>query len=191
MSIVKFFLSLQTTVFLIVFCNAMISLASDSEVLPAISLNIEDNNNHREYLGLADRNSSQFVLSDIDADILLIEIFNMYCPFCQAEAFKVNELYKLMQEQEQEGIKMRIVGLGVSNTGFEVNHFKETFNIEFPLFPDKNMAMYKLLGGKGTPEFIGCLLQKGKEATIVMRESGGFDTAEEFLGLLLQRAGYR
>jgi len=49
--------------------------------------------------------------------------------------------------------------------------------------------MYKKFGGEGTPGFIGCLFKEGEEPVIIVRQSGGFETAEEFLALLLQRAG--
>ncbi len=191
MGFVKGLINVQIVAVLIAMLSPVLSFSAQPEFLPFISLSIPANDAEREYLGLTEKKDSTFLLSDVDTDILLIEIFNMYCPYCQAEASKVNELYQLMKEQEQGGIRMRIVGLGVSNTEFEVNYFKQTFNVEFPLFSDKDMSMFKLLGGKHTPDFIGCLLRDGQKPEIVLRESGGFDTAEEFLGLLLQRAGYR
>lgn len=156
-----------------------------------IILPVPEKEQYVQYLGLKKTAKGIFSLQDIDADILLIEIFNMYCPFCQEEADNVNELYQLMNEQEKNGIKMKIIGVGASNTELEVKIFKDTFWVNFPLFSDQDMSIYKKLEGENTPGFIGFLLEQGKDPVVILRESGGFDTAEEFLGLLLQRAGYR
>lgn len=162
-----------------------------TEILPTIVLTVPESRESREYLGLTGAAGEDFALAEVDADILLIELFSMYCPYCQAEAPLVNEFHALARQQEKEGVSIKMVGLGASNTQFEVEYFGDEYNIDFPLFPDKNLALYKKLKGEGTPGFIGCLLRQGEEPVIIVRQSGGFDSAEEFLGLLLQRGGYR
>ena len=51
---------------------------------------------HQEYLGVSGSPGELFAVKDIDTDILLIELFSMYCPFCQEEAPSVNELYEMI-----------------------------------------------------------------------------------------------
>lgn len=162
-----------------------------AETLPTITLTVPESVEFREYLGLAGIPGEKFNLAEVDADILLIELFSMYCPYCQAEAPLVNEFHTLARQQEKEDVSIKMVGLGASNTQFEVEYFGDEYNIEFPLFPDKDLSFYKKLKGEGTPGFIGCLLRQGEEPVIIVRQSGGFDSAEEFLALLLQRGGYR
>jgi peroxiredoxin len=160
-----------------------------NEPLPELVLTIPENGNYQTYLGLAGKAGEKFTLADVQADILLIELFSMYCPYCQNEAPRVNELYEKMEEVSKKGIKVKIIGLGASNSQFEVEHFKDTYNVPFPLFPDRDMSMYKALAGDGTPGFIGCRLKDGGTATIVLRNSGGFYSAEDFLKELIQAAG--
>ena len=161
------------------------------EVMPVVTLTLPDNKSHMEYLGINGSPGETFSITDIKTDILLIELFSMYCPYCQAEAPLVNEFYELATAQEKEkGIRIKLIGLGASNTQFEVEYFRDTYDVPFPLFPDKDLSMYKKFGGEGTPGFIGCLFKEGKEPVIIVRQSGGFETAEEFLALLLQRGGY-
>lgn len=162
-----------------------------AEMLPEITLTVPQNQQYREYLGLSRPPGEEFSLAEVDGDILLIELFSMYCPYCQAEAPRINEFHALARELAEEGIEIKMVGLGASNTQFEVEYFRDTYDIEFPLFPDKTLTMYKKLGGEGTPGFIGCLLEEGKKPLIVLRQSGGFDNPEEFLALLLQKAGLK
>jgi peroxiredoxin len=168
--------------------NAGLSIA---EPLPAITLKIPESEIYREYLGIAGTPGEKFNLADVKANILVIELFSMYCPYCQAEAPRINEFHVLARQMEKEGVSIKMVGLGASNTQFEVDYFRDTYGIQFPLFPDKNLAMYKKLGGDGTPGFIGCLVKKDASPDIILKESGGFETAEGFLALVLQRAGYR
>ncbi len=166
--------------------------AQAEEAMPEVTLTLPENEKHIEYLGIKGSPGETFSITDIDTDILLIELFSMYCPYCQAEAPLINEFYELASVQEKEqGIRIKVIGLGASNTQFEVDHFRDTYDVPFPLFPDKDLSMYKKFGGEGTPGFIGSLYKQGEKPVIVLRQSGGFQTAEGFLALLLQRAGYQ
>ena len=163
--------------------------AAANEMLPDLNLTVPENSTYKKYLGLTGKTGESFALTDIQADILLIELFSMYCPFCQNEAPNVNELYARMEELSKKGPIVKIIGIGASNSQFEVDHFKETYNVPFPLFPDQDMSLYKALGGEGTPGFIGCRLHKTGKASIVLRNSGGFYNADDFLKELIANAG--
>ncbi|WP_136809706.1 TlpA family protein disulfide reductase [Desulfosediminicola flagellatus] len=176
---------------LIIQCPVFSTAASENkEPLPNLSLIVPENQEHRDYLGLQAEPGETFTFEDIKADVLLIQLFSMYCPFCQEEAPNVNELYKAMQEFSQPDFTVKIIGLGANNSAFEVDHFKNTYDVEFPLFPDPDMNMYKTLGGKGTPGFIGCKKDDKSQYSIVLRQSGGFNQVEEFLNDLLRKSGY-
>lgn len=163
--------------------------AATAEIFPDLILTVPENDSDKKYLGLTGKTGENFTITDIQADILLIELFSMYCPFCQKEAPIVNELYEKMEEVSQNGPIVKIIGLGASNSQFEVDHFKETYNVPFPLFPDRDMSMYKALAGEGTPGFIGCRIDSGGKATIVLRNSGGFYSADDFLKELIKSGG--
>lgn len=180
-----------STLLIIGFTTFFESIAVQAEeVMPVVDLKLPENQSHINYLGVDGAPGETFSISDIKTDILLIELFSMYCPYCQAEAPLVNELYELATAQEKEkGVRIKLIGLGASNSQFEVDYFRDTYDVPFPLFPDKDLSMYKKFGGEGTPGFIGCLFKEGEQPVIIVRQSGGFDTAEEFLALLLQRAG--
>lgn len=169
-------------------------IASDTlqsaKPLPDITLIVPENEAYRKYLGLSGKPGEQFGIADIKADILLIELFSMYCPYCQAEAPLVNDFHDIAMELKNKGIIIKVLGLGASNTQFEVDHFRDTYGVQFPLLPDKNLALYKALEGEGTPSFIGVTLKDGNVPQIVLKEAGGFDSAEEFLEVLLKKAGY-
>ena len=67
---------------------------SKGNVLPAINLPVPTNPDEKNYLGLS--GSGTFKISQIKAKVVIVEIFSMYCPYCQADAPNVNRLYKLI-----------------------------------------------------------------------------------------------
>lgn len=164
---------------------------SANSTLPDFVLTVPQSEEHRQYLGLTKEPGETFSIQEIDADILLIELFSMYCPFCQEEAPAVNILYHAMQDYSESGVSVKIIGLGANNSEFEVDHFRTTYDVKFPLFADKDMSMYNALEGKGTPGFVGC--KKGQDDTfaIVLKQSGGFHHPDEFLLELLKKSGYK
>ena len=185
---------LQFLIIVCLSCNALSyagEAPSGNAFLPDLPLTVPSDEDYRNYLGLSGPVGSRFSPADIKADILLIELFSMYCPYCQEEAPHVNELYQRMEEVAAKGIVVKIIGLGTANTQFEVEHFRDTYNVPFPLFSDLDSAMFKALAGKGTPTFVGGLLHgpEGKPI-IVLRKAGAFYNAEHFLKELLEKSGY-
>lgn len=169
--------------------TALSAESKDGSTLPELTLTAPENSEHLKYLGLSAQPGEQFKLTDIQADILVIELFSMYCPYCQKEAPLVNEFYELIRQREDKGVKVKIIGLGASNSQFEVEHFATTYEVSFPLFPDKDMSLYKALGGDGTPGFVGFKLKDSDPPVNVLRNSGGFYNAEDFYQDILQNSG--
>lgn len=158
--------------------------------LPAITLITPDNSKHIEYLGLQWDAGTPFNFSNIDADILVIELFNLYCTSCQNAAPNVNALYELMEQHSKPGFKIVIIGIGAKNTELDVDTFRAKYDIDFPLFPDKDIAIYKVLEGAGTPTFIAAK-KDGGDWMIFFRKAGGFADPQEFFDSLVDKSGFR
>ncbi|MDD9305080.1 MAG: TlpA family protein disulfide reductase [Desulfobacter sp.] len=141
---------------------------------------------HQTYLGILPGQS--FTLNQVKADILIVEIFSMYCPICQREATKVNQLYKTIQALDNPSVK--IIGIGAGNSAFEVAFFKENYKIEFPLFSDGNFHIHKILGEKGTPFFMGISPQK-TGPKVFFTHSGEIKDIHLFVERLLNRSQQR
>jgi len=94
-------------------------------------------------------------------------------------------LYELMQALSGSEPKVKIIGIGASNSDFEVDHFRKTYDVEFPLFSDQDMAIYNALAGAGTPGFVGARRDAAGGFSIVLRQSGGFYSAADFLKELI------
>jgi thiol-disulfide isomerase/thioredoxin len=167
---------------LVAICLVMIpglGAASDSVVVDAGALgglpfSIPDNAAAKDYLGL--RGSGEFSVPQIKADTLIIEIFSMYCPICQAEAPVVNELHQLIEKTPSLKGKVKLIGIGAGNSPFEVEVFRKKYNILFPLFPDEKFGIQKALSGPiRTPTFIAVKNYDGKGIKVKAAHLGRID----------------
>jgi peroxiredoxin len=154
---------------------------------PDKPLAVPDNPDHRTYLGLPEGDS--FRVPQIEADVVLVEIFSMYCPACQREAPRVNELYRLIEEDDKLRGKVKVIGIGAGNTPFEVNVFRKKYKVPFPLFADGDFSIHKSLGEVRTPYFIGVKIKKDGTHEIFDTKLGGFEKADDFLASLLKSSG--
>jgi len=157
--------------------------------LPAIKLDVPKDPAHKSYLGLS--GEGLFDISQIKAEVVIIQIFSMYCPLCQREAFRVNELYENIEKNPNARGKLKLVGIGAGNSQFEVDIFLKTYEVPFPLFSDGDFSIHKSLGEVRTPYFIGVKINDDGSREIFYSRVGGFEKAEEFLQLMLELSGLK
>lgn len=156
-------------------------------VLAPIKLPVPQDPTAKNYLGLTGEGS--FAISQIKAQVVLIEIFNMYCNNCQREAPRVNELYQLMNKDTKLKGKIKMIGIGVGNTPLEVEVFKKTYKVAFPLFPDTDYAIHKACGEVRTPYFIGVKIQADGSLNVFLTKEGGFQDPAQFLKQIVNSSG--
>jgi peroxiredoxin len=161
---------------------------TEKETIPALLLPVPENPTDREYLGLAAKPGATFTFSDIQADVLLIMLFSMYCPFCQEKAPAINTLFEKLKTFSRPGLKIKMIGLGANNSTLEVEYFRKKYKMQFPLFSDAGKKMYASLGGKVTPDFIGCKRDANQQFTVILRQSGGFVDPDKFFTKLFKKA---
>lgn len=88
--------------------------------------------------------------------------------------------------------KIKLVGIGANNSPFEVKHFKDTYQVPFPLFPDGDMAIHNALGGEvRTPYFIGLKIKEKGAPEIFFTQLGGFKNADAFLHTIVKASGLK
>jgi len=157
--------------------------------LPAMKLAVPKDPAHSRYLGVSDE--GLFEISQIRGDAVIIEIFSIYCPHCQREAFRVNELYEKIEKNPHTKGKLKVIGIGVTNSPFEVDIFRDTYKVPFPLFSDGNGSIHKSLGEVMTPYFIGIRIKNDGSHEIFYSKVGGFGDVEAFLALMLESSGLK
>jgi len=159
------------------------------ETLPVFNLPIPKNPAEKTYLGLS--GDGLFKIPQIKARVVIVEIYSMYCPYCQKDAPGMNELYNLIEKNPNLKNKIKIIGIGAGNTSFEVETFKKTYQVPFPLFPDKDFSIHKACGEVRTPYFIVVKINDDGSHQIVHAQLGNYPGAEPFLEIVLKASGLK
>jgi peroxiredoxin len=156
-------------------------------VLPDIELPMPKDSSEKAYLGVSGFGS--FKIPEIKARLVIIEIFNMYCPYCQREAPNVNQLHAKIKQDPALRDSIKIIGIGAGNSPYEVGIYKKKYNVAFPLFADKDYAIYNKIGEVRTPYFIGMKINPDGTHQIIYSKVGAFEGVDQFLSALMKSAG--
>jgi len=181
---------------LVVFCACALTsgIASATpvkagEALPEINLATPEATSQQEYLGLSD--SDSFKVTDIKADLVIVEIFGVTCPHCNHAAPSVNKLYELIESKPESKGKVKVIGIGVGNDSYEVAFFQKKHKVPFPLFDDEEYLVHEQIGEPGTPYFICVKMNQGGSHEIIHAQAGDFESADKFLDMLLVKSGLK
>jgi peroxiredoxin len=155
-------------------------------VFPDITLSAPKNEEAQDYLGV--RGKGSFKISQIQAQLVILEIFSMYCPYCQREAPQINELYQLMAKRPDLKDKIKIIGVGAGNSAYEVGVFRDKYAVAFPLFPDEDFAIHAAVGQVRTPYFFAIRINPDGSNRIIYSKVGTIEDPQRFLELLLKQA---
>lgn len=156
-------------------------------VMSDLTLSGEPSQEHLQHLGLSGPGPHR--LSDIKAGTVILLAFSMYCPHCQREAPALNELAALI-ESRGLAADVKLIGVGIGNSDFEVDVFRKKYAVTFPLFSDPDFTINKCLGEVGTP-FFYILGIDGASGAIHVKGSmlGRMESAESFLEHTMKAAG--
>jgi len=158
-------------------------------ILPKISLPVPGDEGYRKYLGL--KKEGAFIIPQIKAKVVLIEIFSMYCPHCQKDAPVVNDLFSRIEDDGSLRENMKLIGIGAGNSDFEVDFFRKTYDIKFPLFSDGEFSAHKMLGEVRTPYFIAIKINKNGTHKVIYSKLGSVGNPDEFLKKVKNLAGLK
>lgn len=171
---------------LVISLPLLLPLKSSADgVWTSIRLPVPERDQDRHYLGLSKGES--FALEQIDAHLIVVQVYSMYCPICQREAERVNTLFDQITGDKKIAAKTKVLGIGAGNSAYEVDFYRSTYKVLFPLFADGKFELHKLLGEVGTPYFY--LLQRDRNGhlKLVYDKSGAFESPEGFLDLIRER----
>ena len=157
--------------------------------LPVIRLPIPRDSDEKIYLGLS--GEGFFEISQIKAEGVLIKIFNLYCPVCQSSSLAMAKLYRQIENSPDLKNKIKLIGIGAGNTIMEVEVFRQTNNIPFPIFPDEDLTIHNLLGEVRIPSFIAIRMEKDGSHKIVHTHLGGLTDTTLFLALMVEAYGIK
>ncbi len=175
-----------TTLVFMVHSQTAHATGSQSET-STIKLPWPQNREDVQYLGL--KEGASFEIKEINASVIIIEIFSLYCSLCQKEAKQVNELYNMIINNTKLESKIKIIGIGAGNSAKEVASFKQRHKVPFPLFPDNKARIMKSLGQKITPTFMCFKINKDGSLQKLFAKSGPLGTPSAFLAQVQRLSG--
>ena len=158
---------------------------AEGDMFPKLQLCPAQDTHDREYLKVA---TGPFLLSQVDSEVLIVEIFSMYCPHCQKEAPNVNAFFDAITARPELKSRIKMLGIGARNSSFEVRAFREHYNIQFPLIPDEDLTVCTRLGVEGTPHFF-VLWKKPGGWQVVYSKGGSIGDPKAFLELICAKTG--
>lgn len=164
---------------LVFFCTVP---ARAGNIFPDVTLSGVMTDAQKAYLGVS---AEGVKISDIKADYVFVEVYSMYCPICQMDAPKVEDIYnKIGLTGRSESIKF--IGIGAGNTPFEIDFYRKKFNVDFPLFEDHDYIIHKALGEVGTPSFYLVKL-KDKSMDILFFQEGGIEDKDGLFKVIMDK----
>jgi len=180
-------LACTTLLAVLLLAASALALPKEGQPFPDTRLTAPDTQAGADYLGLP-KGATSFRIQDVAAPYVLIQLFNVYCMHCMAEAPDMERLFRAVGGKEMAG-KLKILAVGMGNTPFEVKLFREKYALTMPMSTDKDYAMHSLMGSPGTPSYV--LVRnpgvKGGAATVLFVQEGRFESPEKFLDLLKSR----
>ena len=103
----------------------------------------------------------------------------------------VNRLYRRITSDPELRERIKLIGIGVNNTRFEVEQFRKVFGIPFPLFPDRSRDIAHLFEVRQTPTFIGLVWEPGHAARRFFHSPGSMGEVDAFLSAVIRQAEAR
>ena len=158
-------------------------------MLLTMKLPIPEKPEEQQYLGLGAKGT--FTLTEIKADVVILEIFSMYCPFCQKEAPNVKALYSMIEQNGDLKNRIKIIAVGVGNSPFEVNTYRNAYTMPFPHFADPNFLIHDTLGRVRTPYFIVVKINRDGSPETIYSKAGTVGEPRTFLELITVESGLK
>ena len=101
----------------------------------------------------------------------------------------MSQVFQELENHPQLKERVKIVGIGAGNSDFEVNFFRKTYGIEFPLFSDGDLIIHQTLGEVRTPYFFGVRIYPDRTHRVFYSQLGGPGDANRFLERILVKSG--
>ena len=112
-------------------------------------------------------------MSNVKADLLLVEIMNINCGSCQRQAPFYNKLFDLIEKTPETKGRMKILAIGAGSPDKYIKEYRDYFKAPYPIVEDPDLNVYNAIGKSAVPlaVFIRPLLE-GKQGVVVATHEG-------------------
>ncbi len=157
-------------------------LLEPGDAFPLIFLDQPSAPEEQTYLGLSPADKKQKItISDINAELIVIEFMNRYCPSCQAQVPIMNRAFDLIEKQPELKNKVRLIGIGSGNNDEEIKGFRTEQEIPFPLFQDPEFFAYDAIGDPGGTPFTILVRKIHNRFIVLSTHLGRVSSAEDLV----------
>lgn len=88
-----------------------------------------------------------------NAEVVVLNFFDMYCHSCQTMAPHSKKLHQMVQ-QRGYGSRVEFFAIGWGNTPLESEQYRQRFGIPYPVMPDRDLSISKRFGSFRPPLMI-------------------------------------
>ena len=150
-----------------------IKFIKKGNAFPEIALKAPSQAKDRTYLGIS--GGDRFTIKDLKAEVILVEIFDVYCLPCQKQAPLFRELFGLIQSNPAVREKIKMIGIAVANDEAEIKKFKDHFQVPYPIVSDPDYTLFEAVGKPPAPFSIIVRRDPGGKSALVAGTHLGFN----------------
>jgi len=136
------------------FSNAETPLPEPGQKLAPLRLPAPADPAGKKNLGLGGP-VTEFGISDLKAELVLMEVIGVYCPQCFKQAPEFNKLYERLNKGKIKG-RVAMFALAAGGTDPEIEELVQSGQYDFPVVADTAYEAHKRLGEPKTPFTILC-----------------------------------
>lgn len=119
------------------------------DMFPKVSLKAPEDPKEQAYLGLS--TSQPFLLHELEAEVILVEILNVYCHSCKRQVPAYNKLFQMIEQDQVTRGRIKLFGIAVGNNETEIRKFKDKYAVGFPILSDPDFSFHQSIGSVWTP----------------------------------------
>jgi len=154
------------------------------DVLPELVIEGDLEAHELAYLGL--KKNGGFRLTDIDAELVIVELMSTYCQSCQSMAPYYDALYDAIEADDTLRGRVKIIAIGLGNNAVELAYFRKEHGGKFPLFPDPDFKVLDAIGETRTP--LAVFVRKAGGRAVVTATKLGYDPDGAKLEAMVKKA---
>jgi peroxiredoxin len=121
-----------------------------------------------------------FALADLAHEVMIVEFLNVYCHTCRLQVPVFNELQSAVDKDPEMKGRVCVIGIAVGNSAEEVQDFKKTYGVRYPVLTDQKKDIFNRTGNiQGTPHTY--VLRRDDMRFIVDYHAGSVSSPDRYL----------